>query len=314
MVSVIIPAYNAEKYITRAINSVLKQTYKNYEIIVINDGSTDSTKAIVENFYYQYTNVILIDTPNGGVSRARNLGIDKARGEFIAFLDADDELFPDALEKMIVCQIATEADIVCVRNVNAYDEYANLEMKYKLWTEQESIVNLIADHPATYAAWGKIYRKDKLGQARFPAGKRVHEDSYFVFLCLVSGMKMAVCNQIAYLTHRVPNSASRCGWSDKFFDMMELAAEKKRILDERYPEYTDKSRNVLIKANMALLHNLCKAKSFKYWKEENKAIRYIQENKKLFVPAIEGDKRWFFIITHHLYRIYKIIYQLQYRI
>lgn len=98
LVSVIIPAFNAEKYISDTINSVLGQTYSYYEIIIINDGSTDGTEKIVKQFSNR---IIYIKQRNKGISAARNAGIRKAKGEFIAFLDADDIWMPAKLEKQI---------------------------------------------------------------------------------------------------------------------------------------------------------------------------------------------------------------------
>jgi len=98
MISVIIPAYNSDKYISEAIRSVLRQTCTDYEIIVIDDGSTDRTREIIEN---EFPQVRYFYIPNQGVSKARNCGIQRARGEFIAFLDADDLWLPEKLEKQL---------------------------------------------------------------------------------------------------------------------------------------------------------------------------------------------------------------------
>jgi glycosyltransferase involved in cell wall biosynthesis len=99
IISIIIPAYNAERFIGRTLSSALNQTFKDIEIIVVNDGSTDRTQFIVEDFALRDSRVRLFNTMNGGVAKARNLGIEKARGTYVAFLDADDLWHPTKLER-----------------------------------------------------------------------------------------------------------------------------------------------------------------------------------------------------------------------
>mgnify|MGYP001146457269 FL=1 len=99
LVSVVIPAYNAELYIKHAIDSILCQSHSDLEVIIVNDGSTDNTQAIVMSF--TDPRVRLVNKTNGGMSSARNAGVDQAKGEYLAFLDADDYWMPDKLEKQI---------------------------------------------------------------------------------------------------------------------------------------------------------------------------------------------------------------------
>lgn len=100
LISVIMSAYNVEEYIEKSIDSVLQQTYTNWELIIINDGSMDNTKKIVENYLHIDMRIIYLEQENKGVSVARNKGIDSAKGKYIAFLDADDLWTKDALEKL----------------------------------------------------------------------------------------------------------------------------------------------------------------------------------------------------------------------
>lgn len=111
LVSVIIPAYNAEKFIYRTLESVLCQTYKNIEVLVINDGSQDRTAEIVQSIAQKDSRVILLQQENAGVAAARNLGIDKSIGEFIAPIDADDIWYPQNLEKQVRCLLQAEPSV-----------------------------------------------------------------------------------------------------------------------------------------------------------------------------------------------------------
>ena len=126
MVTVIIPAYNAEKTLERCLNSVVNQTYQDLEILVINDGSTDRTEEIIENFSDRYYSIVSFNRYNGGVSAARNLGIQKASGEWLLFVDADDYLEPDMIERMSnVCEEDLENDLVICGYDEVYTDHVN---------------------------------------------------------------------------------------------------------------------------------------------------------------------------------------------
>lgn len=109
-ISIIIPIYNADDYIEKCVNSILNQTYKNYEIILIDDGSTDNSLAICNNYASKNENIKVIHIENGGPSRARNIGIKNASGEYILFIDADDVIKNDMIEKLVL--ICDDADVV----------------------------------------------------------------------------------------------------------------------------------------------------------------------------------------------------------
>ncbi|MCI8485617.1 MAG: glycosyltransferase [Clostridia bacterium] len=112
LVSIIVPVYNCEKYLERCLNSIIKQTYKNLEILLINDGSTDKSLEIVKEFSEIDNRIIVIDKKNEGVSIARNIGIDNAKGEYITFVDADDWLELDAIDRLYNVIITEKVDVV----------------------------------------------------------------------------------------------------------------------------------------------------------------------------------------------------------
>ena len=111
-VSIIVPVYNVESYLDKCLNSLVNQTLKDIEIIVINDGSTDNSQKIIDKYSKKYKNIINITKENGGVSEARNLGLEKASGEYIGFLDSDDWIEPDMYELMYQKAKTENFDIV----------------------------------------------------------------------------------------------------------------------------------------------------------------------------------------------------------
>lgn len=314
MISVIIPAYNAAEFIERAIRSCLIQTYRNIEVIVINDGSSDETASIVERLANECSSVKLLSVNNGGVARARNIGLKSATGEFVSFLDADDELMPNALETMHSVLLSANVDICSAGVVrNKKEEKRSQSGAVDVWSGRQALEHALEDHPATYSAWGKLYRREKLSGILFPEGKRAHEDSFFVYSCFVAGLSMAITDISAYIYYSNPGSASNSRFSDKFFDILDLAEKKAEIVQERYPELMPKAKNMLVKANMALLHNLCKTKDARYAEREKACLRFVRQNKKYFIAAFPGDRRWFFIINMHLYKLYKFLYSIKKR-
>lgn len=312
LISVIIPAYNAQRWIMQSCASVMAQTYQNLELIVVNDGSGDGTYGILEEIAKDHSAVRVIHKENGGVCRARNTGLDAAQGDYVAFLDADDLMVPDALEKLYGAIQAHDADISVGWKTNMRSNGELLGCPYQresyVLSGTQGLEYSLTDHPSMYAVWGKLYRRSLIEDIRFVEGKRIHEDSFFVFQCLLKQPKMVLLDDILVQYRLSEDSASRAPFSEKFFDILYFAERKKACIEAQYPEYSALADNVLVKAHMALLKNLCKTKDKKYRAQEKNSIREIQKRKKAFVPAIYGDQQMFRIVTLHLYGVYKYLY------
>lgn len=303
-VSIIIPAFNAERFINRSIGSALKQTYKNIEIIVIDDGSTDATYAIAQGYEAEFEFIKLIHTANGGVCQARNIGLDNITGEYVTFLDADDTLIDSAVEKMVTVMEKTDADMA-----EFFGSRGSNSGKISIWTGTTALQKSIEDNPRTYSACRKMYKAKFLSDVRFTVGRRVHEDSFFVFECLCKCPRMAICNFPVYNTYFTPNSAAREAFSDKFLDILYFAARKREIIEKCFPEFAEKAKNITVKANMCLLGKLFN--SYNLSKEQkgyiSACIKEVIKYKKNFIPSIKRDKKMFFIICHHLYKPARLV-------
>lgn len=316
LVSIIIPAYNAEKYMEKSLKSCISQTYQNIEIIVVNDGSTDNTAKIVEELSKQDNRIKIISTENGGVSRARNIGIKNSNGKYLTFLDADDLLCPTALEDMMAALLAENADIAVANIfVSKTQELINVPTgtgQKEIWEGSEGVLNSLEDHPATYSSVAKIYKREFLKDVHFSEDFKIHEDSYFVFCLLALCPKVVVVDEYVYMAYLSQNSASRSAFSDKYFDILKVAQKKTELIRKNFPDFEEKIYNLKIKANMALLINLCKTYEKKYRTQEKQAIKEIIQFKKYFKSAKVNDIKWFKIITLHLYPLYKLYYYLRY--
>lgn len=315
-ISVIIPVYNGRATIARAARSVLEQDYPNIELILVDDGSADGTDQILEELAGEYGNVVPIRQKNGGVSKARNTGLEAATGEYLMFLDADDELAPQAMKKTMELAKAYDCDIVagaCLRiRPDGTDFLSDMPIDTDplVWQGEEALCASLRDHPSTYAVWGKLYRREAIGDTRFVLGKRLHEDSFFLFELLQKDMKMVVTKLPVVRYYLTESSASRSGFSEKFLDMLYFAQRKVEIIEEKYPHLIPLGKNVLVKANMALLKTMWTAQGNTYKELENNCQKTIRENAAYFIPAIKVDKVLFLFVRMRMFWLYKLIYRL----
>ena len=154
LVSVIIPIYNVEKFVIDCVESVIDQSYSNVEIILVNDGSTDSSPIICKNLTQKYSNCLLINQENKGVSEARNRGIREANGKYILFLDADDSLPKDSIKKLVDSAMSSNSDMA-IGNFRK-----NSDIPVAIFEGEEYLKKVLEDHSITYHAWGILYKKD----------------------------------------------------------------------------------------------------------------------------------------------------------
>ena len=166
-ISVIVAAYNAEKYLSETLESLLHQTIDNYEVIVVNDGSVDSTEDILAEYREKYENLCVINKENGGPSSARNVGLDIAQGDYIFFFDADDLLELDALECLYDTAINNRADLV-IAKYDIFDLYKVLPVNnINGLVIQDTIDKYDMSILWTFSLWNKLYKRELIEQYHF---------------------------------------------------------------------------------------------------------------------------------------------------
>ena len=180
LVSIIVPIYNVEKYLIKCIESILNQTYKNLEIILVDDGSTDSCNKICDRYKKIDKRVVVIHKKNGGLSSARNIGIKKAKGKLISFVDSDDYIKPNMIEELKNNMYFYNSDIsVC-------DYYYIIDGKRQISDNNNLKRNCITKYKNKFiykpnsAVWNKLYKKNLFEQIKFPEGK-IYEDDYILY-------------------------------------------------------------------------------------------------------------------------------------
>lgn len=310
LVSIIVPIYNAEKYISACIESALNQTYENIELVLINDGSPDNSLSIAQKYEKENKNVIVRSTDNKGVCAARNLGLSLANGEYVMFLDSDDVLTKNAVEVLYNDLKENNADIAVGAVASSFFE---TNPKLEVWQGLEGFEKCILDDENTYSSCGKLYNKKFIKDVEFNEGRKIHEDAFFVFECFSKNPKITINNSIVYLYTRNENSASHASFSEKFYDILYFAKRKLEIINEIAPELNEKAKNIWVKANLAMLHQFLNTTDKKYKADEKDCIREVKKNKKYFIPAIAGDQKFFNIVINNLYYVFKLAYKIKYK-
>jgi len=207
LVSVIIPIYNVERYLRRCVDSVLNQTYKNLEIILIDDGSTDDGGRICDEYSEEDQRVVCIHKTNGGLSDARNAGLDIASGEYLMFVDSDDWIHRKTIEILVTVLEKNNADLsfCCEEKVADFKiDKQILDIACVIDSCQEiAIRDFVKESFVT--AWGKVYKSYIWNELRFPIGK-VHEDEFVFHRFSFKANKIMQCKETLYYYYQRPNS------------------------------------------------------------------------------------------------------------
>ena len=262
LVSIIVPVYNTELFLRGCLDSLLAQTYSNIEIILVNDGSTDGSLEICRQYGLRHCNISVIDQPNGGVSAARNRGMEAAQGTFITFVDGDDVLLPDAVETMYRLMDFHSADMVCGGLADSQATVDEERRAVSVLSEQETVRMALQEVSASACA--KLYRISAIAGISFAEGRKINEDGFFVFECCMRQLKIVETDQIVYLYTRRPGSASRVKFSDKFLDILYFFDKKREFIAENYPQYMNLIDRLEIRTNLNLMQLLCSADPVEY--------------------------------------------------
>lgn len=187
LISVIIPVYNCREYIARCMDSVLEQTYRNMEVLLINDGSTDGSDVLCNQYPARDARVHVLHIPHSGVSAARNAGLEKAGGEYIAFVDADDHVSPSLLETLLEALVANDASIATCHHT----KFFSAPGKPKTVRSYRSEVILPGEYCflkkySHSTVWGAIFRRETVGDLRFSSEYKVGEDAVFFAQAVLS--------------------------------------------------------------------------------------------------------------------------------
>jgi glycosyltransferase involved in cell wall biosynthesis len=239
-ISVIVPVYNVEEYLHRCVDSILLQTHKDLEVILINDGSTDNSGRICDWYKNQDHRIKVVHKENGGLSSARNAGLDIANGEYIGFVDSDDWIAHDMYEYMLNLIDDTGSDVAVINYILVNDvlEYSQERITYKTYEGKEILREYLLEGTKTgsYSFCRNLYKKDLFYEIRFPVGK-INEDIATNYMVLTSAKRMVKSNYAGYFYFQDSFSTTRGGLKKRDFDLLDACEELSKLtVNENYKD------------------------------------------------------------------------------
>lgn len=262
--SIIIPIYNAKQYLNETIHSVLAQNYADFELLLIDDGSTDGSAALCDEFALVDSRIKVIHQENAGVSAARNAGVSSVQGEFIGFVDSDDLIEPDMYSVMMEIADSTGADIVqcCHDRKDAVEGKNHNCMAERIISGEQFVKEIFTCRGGAYtnqvALWSKIYRRKLFDGIVFPVG-RTYEDEQETYKLCLKAEKIALVSEVLYHYVKRENSIITGVSPRKMLDKQAALRDRLHYLPDRLPELTPQccqsyygfSINILIQLSAA---------------------------------------------------------------
>lgn len=310
LISILIPIYNSEKYIEQCVNSIISQTYKNIEIICINDGSTDNTKEILENLQKKDKRIKIINKKNTGYGNSLNIAIQSAKGEYIAIIESDDHIKNTMLETLLKYTKEDETDIV---KANFYKENNSIKKNSsKYFINKTTNINLFPNMLLIQPSiWSALYKKEFLikNKIKFNETKGAsYQDLSFHFKTMFLAKKIFLLNEHLYY-YRTNNSDSSINSKDKAFLVFdEIETINNFLKDKKINENTLTIKNIfeykVITWNFNRIQNKYNKKVF------NKALEYFKKynfqtlmknntltiKDKIYLNILNKNKKLFYAI------------------
>lgn len=284
-INVIIPVYNTEKYIEKCLDSLVNQTFTNWNAVIVNDGSTDNSERICENYCKKYPGkFFVLNKEHDGPGRARNYGMDHApkSAKYFYFCDSDDYLEKDGLEKLFNLAEDSKAEIaVCGYTVHTGNSKESFGYKKGTVEKEEICCSILETEDIGCYVWNKLFLCSLFDDVRFPENV-LYEDVITIYKIVLK------CKKIAVIPDSLYNYISRSGSIVATYDLKYLEdlikAIKKRndAITEQYPHLEYCSELSMLKTNIYVWNQICKGKLYSEQIECEKIINSIREEKKLY--------------------------------
>lgn len=279
-VTVIVPVYNVEKYLKKCVDSILCQTLSNIEIILVNDGSTDNSGKICDAYSKKDERIKVYHKENGGLSSARNYGIEKANGKYLGFVDSDDYIDSDMYELLLDNLIKFDADMSLCGLFDMYKgkpQKTNTEDRTFEATPEEAIKIVLEAEITSVTAVNKLYKRELFKEVRYPEGKD-SEDAFVIIDLLMRCQKTVISTKQKYYYIHRSGSITTLRFSPQSLHVLEAYKKNYKLVEKNYPALISVAKMRLCWANFNVLDRLIFDTSKQFTEIEKNVIRYIKNN------------------------------------
>jgi glycosyltransferase involved in cell wall biosynthesis len=294
-ISIVVPIYKVEKYLHRCVDSILNQSYKNLEIILVNDGSPDNCGNIAEQYAVADSRVKVIHKNNGGLSDARNYGMQYVTGEYTIFVDSDDWLDPYMVEKLFNVSMIYQADVVQVAFYYAYDEYLQFDSRVygqkdppAVFNNNELMEQLVINVKVKNFAWGKLYKTSLIKDLPFKKGV-LFEDVFWAHKVMQRVSTFVLLNDPMYFYYQREDSIVST-YTPRNLDIIKGLKERHAFILNNYKELEDESNKIMLKTLLIHYKLLIRNRKEDEKGKHRKEIQfYIKKHYKSFKRAVQFD-------------------------
>ena len=282
-ISVIVPVYRVEAFLDRCVQSIAEQSYKNLEIILVDDGSPDNCPAICDAWAEKDSRVKVVHKQNGGLSDARNAGMAIATGELMGFVDSDDWITPDMYQHLHDLMAADHSDIAACGAEMVWEDGTPPRMLTKsgccVLNQEEAMRAIIEESWLKQPVWYKLYKTALIRDIPFPVGK-YHEDVFWSYQAVARAQKVSVSDKVCYYYAQRSNSIMGEGYSLKRLDAIEAYCRRIEFVRQAYPAL---EKEALISLWASCLYNGQMALRFLQQQEEkSRVFSYLQKQIKQY--------------------------------
>lgn len=290
LISVIVPIYNVEKYLARCVDSIVNQTYKNLEIILVDDGSPDRCPQMCDDYAEKDSRIKVVHKKNGGLSDARNAGMAVATGEYISFIDSDDYVSDDFFECLLDAMNKENSDIAECSVVkfyedNHFDEF-NDDLLEKTYDTQDAMSALIAENPFHQHVWNKLYKTELVKDIPYAVGK-LNEDEFWTYQVFGRANKVSKLNKTMYYYFQRNSSIMGVGYNIRRLDALEGKVNRQKYIENNFPELSTQAKIDLYGSCMFAYQSVLK---FMSGADKEKALELIRKYRKMYNLSFDEIK------------------------